>query len=71
LWKVYERPGPDGITIVQYVYTRQTDHTIASLLVNEGQDLRYFAAEEVDNLAVAYGFDSLLTEYFVAQGTAA
>ena len=71
LWKVYERPGPDLITIVQYVYTGQTDQTIRSLAVNEGQDLQYFAPKEMDKLSVAYGFDSLLTEYFVGRRTAA
>ena len=65
LWKIYERPGPNSITIVQYVYTGQTDQTISGLAINEGQDLRYFGSKGVTKLSIAYGFDSLLTEYFI------
>ena len=64
LWKVYERPGPHSITIVQYVYTGQIDRAISDLALNEGQALQYFASQDIDTLYVAYGFDSLLDEYF-------
>jgi 8-oxo-dGTP diphosphatase len=67
LWKVYERPGPHSITIVQYVYTGKTERPISSLAVNEGQALQYFAPPEADRLPIAYGVDTLLTEYFATQ----
>jgi 8-oxo-dGTP diphosphatase len=66
LWKVYERPGPYSITIVQYVYTGKTDQPISSLAINEGQDLQYFAPAKIDKMPIAYGFDSLLVEYFAS-----
>ena len=65
LWRVYERPSRFGsITVVQYMYTGQIDVPIAGLAVNEGQALRYCAPNEIHRLSIAYGFDSLLTEYF-------
>ena len=65
LWRVYERPsGFESITIVQYVYTGQIDVPISSLAINEGQALMYCAPKEMGKLSIAYGFDSLLTEYF-------
>jgi len=65
LWRVYERPSRSGsITVVQYVYTGQIDVPISGLAVNEGQALRYCAPSEIRRLSIAYGFDSLLTEYF-------
>lgn len=66
LWKVYERPGPGSVTIVQHVYTGQTDQPISGLAVNEGQALRYVGPKELTELSVAYGFDSLLMEYFAS-----
>ena len=44
LWKVYERPGPEMITVVQYIYTGRIDRSISSLVLNEGQALRYVEA---------------------------
>lgn len=64
LWKVYERPGPSSITIVQHVYVGRLDTPASSLVMNEGQALAYFAPDEIGELPVAYGFDVLLTEYF-------
>ena len=67
LWKVYERPGPGSITVVQYVYIGETDRTVSSLACNEGQALQYVGLEELAELPIAYGFDFLLTEYFTGQ----
>ncbi|MDP9375080.1 MAG: NUDIX domain-containing protein [Chloroflexota bacterium] len=80
-WKAYERPHQSGssgasfvarllnVTIIQYIYTGQTDRDIASLTPSEGQDWRFFAAADVAALPVAYGFDALIREYFSAADT--
>ena len=70
LWKVYERPGPSSITVVQHVYTGETGQTVSSFACNEGQALRYVGLEELAEIPLAYGFDALLTEYFTTQGFA-
>ena len=68
LWRVYERPSSfESITVVQHVYTGQIDVPISGLAVNEGQALRYCAVDEIDQLSIAYGFDSLLRESSVAR----
>lgn len=68
LWKVYERPSPTSITIIQYVFAGQIDQPISRLAVNEGQALRYIDLTTLSGLPVAYGFDTLLKEYFALFG---
>ena len=68
LWRVYERPGGfESITVVQYVYTGQIDVPISGLAVSEGQALRSCTVDEIGQLSIAYGFDSLLREYLAGR----
>ena len=67
LWKVYERPDPDSVIIVQHVFTGPIDQPISCLAVNEGQALRYIDPTSLTGLPVAYGFDILLKEYFATR----
>lgn len=34
----------------------------------EGQDLKYFSADGLATLPIAFGFDALLAEFFAQQG---
>ncbi len=63
LWKVYERFISAALTIVQYVYTGWIECAISDLVLNEGQDLRYFDAIDLKTLPIAFGFDVLLTDF--------
>ena len=64
LWKVYERPHSDVITVVQHVYVGQTDRKVSDLTLGEGQALEYWGSEDVAGLPMAFGFESLLSEFF-------
>ena len=64
LWKVYERPGPDGIVIEQHVYTGRIERDISCLAINEGQALRYVNSSSFQALPIAYGFNGLLVQFY-------
>ena len=64
LWNVYERPHSDSIKIEQYIYLGQTDRSISSLKINEGIDLQFFGCNEIADIPLAFGFDSLLKGFF-------
>ena len=68
-WKVYERrnPGSD-LLIEQHVFTGRTELSVDSMVLGEGVALRYFGQAEIPSLKVAYGFESLLNDYF-AEGS--
>lgn len=66
LWRVYERPGPNLMVIVQYVYTGGIDQKVCCLAINEGQALRYVNSREFLELPIAFGFEELLKEYFTS-----
>ena len=68
LWRVYERPHSESVTVVQYIYVGQTDRKVSSLALNEGQALRYCDVEGVVELSIGYGFDSLLEAFFAQIG---
>ena len=62
-WKEYdvERAGQ---MIRQHVYVGRLDRDVASLPVHEGLGVRFFPAEKIDRLAIAFDHQSLLDEYF-------
>jgi len=63
-WKVYERPHSDVITVVQHVYVGQTDRKVSDLTQGEGQALQYWGSKDIAGLPMAFGFESLLSEFF-------
>lgn len=68
LWKVYERPhhrliNGKVIIVEQHVYVGQIGSRTSEIVLNEGQAIGYFAATEIADLRLAYGFDKLLTEF--------
>jgi 8-oxo-dGTP diphosphatase len=67
-WKVYERSHKEGIIVVQYVYVGRTDQPTVAIHLNEGQAIGYFAANDIQTVAIAFGFDLLLLEFFATLG---
>ena len=64
-WKTYKRRHQSrDLVIQQHVYVGQTDREAQGLMLGEGQALRYFSQQEVVSLPIAYGFDTLLREFF-------
>jgi 8-oxo-dGTP diphosphatase len=72
LWKMFERPHQlvDGllVTVEQYVYVGDIDLEVSEIILNEGQALGYFSADDLDSLQIAFGFESLFKEYFEVYG---
>lgn len=68
-WKVYDRPISETLTIVQYVFTGQIHYALSEMVLMEGQDLKYFSAEALLSLPIAFGFDALLAEFFAQRET--
>jgi 8-oxo-dGTP diphosphatase len=68
-WKVYDRPVSESLTIVQYVFTGPINYALSDMVLMEGQDLKYFSAEALTTLPIAFGFDVLLAEFFAQQAT--
>jgi 8-oxo-dGTP diphosphatase len=64
-WKVYRR-GSEGrkFMIEQHVYSGRTAHAVGEMTLGEGQALRFFKRQELSRLAIAFGFENLLTEFF-------
>lgn len=68
-WLAYERAhhrriAGQTVIVVQYVYTGSLTAGLADLSLNEGQALGFFGPDDLDRLAIAYGFDTLLGDYF-------
>ena len=64
-WKTYKRRHQSrDLVVQQHVYVGQNDREIQDLVLGEGQALRYFSQQELVSLPIAYGFDTLLREFF-------
>ena len=64
-WKVYERkPQKRQVVVDQYVYIGTTDKECSEMTISEGQALRFLSRDEINSLPIAYGFDTLVNEYF-------
>ncbi len=61
-WKRYDRKYPQAI-VDQYIYTGRFNVKNPDILLGEGQDFRFFKAEEIRHLKIGFGFDDLLREY--------
>jgi len=67
VWKVYVREGPNGILIEQHVYVGSIDDSVTKIEMNEGQQFTWIASGEIGKYEFAYGFDSLLKEFYRIQ----
>jgi 8-oxo-dGTP diphosphatase len=63
LWKTYERSGGD-ILIEQHVFVSSTEYDISSMILGEGQALRFFGEDQLATLPIGFEFEYLLAEYF-------
>ncbi|MEZ4770842.1 MAG: NUDIX domain-containing protein [Caldilineales bacterium] len=64
-WKVYKRRQQDfKPTIEQHVYTGETHKRVSEMIIGEGQALRFFRHDELQELSIAFEFDKLLEEFF-------
>ena len=63
-WKRYDREHPLFI-VDQYVYRAKMNVPCDSLVLGEGQALQFFKPCEIARLKIGYGFDALLSEYFL------
>jgi 8-oxo-dGTP diphosphatase len=64
-WKIYERCHPDeNIVVEQHVFVGEIDDATPQLVLGEGQALRFFARNEISSLSIAFGFKTLLEEFF-------
>jgi 8-oxo-dGTP diphosphatase len=61
LLKVYDFPDR-----FEHIFTMAFDREAADIPLHEGRMLRWFAAEEIRELELAYGFDIVLAEFFSA-----
>jgi 8-oxo-dGTP diphosphatase len=62
-WKVYAAPRAGGF-VEQHVYVGRLYRPADSLPVHEGLGVRFFPADEIDRLAMAFDHQSLLDEFF-------
>jgi 8-oxo-dGTP diphosphatase len=71
LWKVFEHIHEGaGVTVrvEQYIYVGEIDREVSEITLNEGQALGFFNRDDIDGLAIAFGFESLFKEYFEVYG---
>ncbi len=62
LWKYYEKQYPNTI-VDQYLYVGKLDLPITSLTLGEGQDMRFFNSDALENIPIGFEFKPLLLEY--------
>jgi 8-oxo-dGTP diphosphatase len=63
-WKRYDRRHPHVI-VDQHIYVGKIDLPCESLILGEGQDVRFFDPHQITALKIGFGFDVLLHEYFL------
>ena len=67
-WKRYDRQHPFAI-VDQHIYIAKIDIPRESLILGEGQDVRFFNSKDIKNLKIGFEFDVLLNEYFQSRRT--
>jgi 8-oxo-dGTP diphosphatase len=67
-WKVYAAPRAGGF-VEQHVYVGRLDRPADLLPVHEGLVVRFFTAEEIGGLAMAFDHQRLLDEFFNQRST--
>lgn len=67
LWKVFEHSRQVGnvwVTIEQYMYVGEIHQAECDIVLNEGQALGYFGADDIVNIPIAFGFETTFKEFF-------
>jgi len=65
-WKRYDRQHQNAI-VDQHIYLGKIDEPSESLILGEGQDVRFFNSHEIKTLKIGFEFDVLLYEYFLGR----
>lgn len=64
-WKRYDRQHPNVI-VDQYIYVGRVDASQESIIVGEGQDIRFFKSHDIKHLKIGFEFNLILNEYFLS-----
>ena len=59
LFRVYEFSDR-----TEYVFSQAAEFDVASMVLHEGQMLRWFSREETETTELAYGFNEVLSDFF-------
>ncbi|MBZ0297789.1 MAG: NUDIX domain-containing protein [Anaerolineae bacterium] len=71
LWKVREFTEEfegEPVLVEQWLYTGHIDRDAAHIMLNEGQALGFFGADDLDELPIAFGLKSVFREFFSPNG---
>ena len=49
----------------EYTYWQRADFTVGDVILTEGQRLKWFPEDEIDNTELAYGFNPLVKKFFM------
>lgn len=67
-WMSYDRLHQDRSLIIrQHIFISQNKVNATEINLCEGQAFEFFGLEELPELPIAYGFDDLLSQFFVAK----
>lgn len=50
---------------IEYTYWQAVDFAISRIHLTEGQCLRWFSQDEISNTQLAYGFNTILADFFL------
>ena len=67
-WKRYDRQHP-CVLVDQMIYLANIDSPCGALTLREGQDVRFFNFNEINNQNIGFEFGTLLEEYFSSRRT--
>jgi len=65
-FKVYEVPLLNGGSAEFHVYSARLDKSAADLVLGEGQEHRFFAADDLPGLDIVRGTDLVLNEFLAS-----
>lgn len=66
IWKRYDYHYAPGVVIDQYIFIGKVNSENPVMVLGEGQEMQFFAYDEVKKLRIGFGFDKVLNEYFEA-----
>ena len=70
LWKTFDHLQRNGqIVVEQYVYVGRIDRDVVGITLNEGRAAGYFSESDLDQLPIAFGFETLFRDFFAQRET--
>jgi 8-oxo-dGTP diphosphatase len=67
LWRVFDRVvtlGGTQVTAEQHVFVGEIVLAAADIKVNEGQGVAFFGRNDLENIQIGFGFESLFRDFF-------